>query len=167
MKYWPRPLGPGYPPPRPRRIRRTPSSIDAAAIARGHHMIPKKKRILIVDESPASLVWQLVLLQEEHYETLTTTHLDEGVRIAKLERPDLLLLDASAGLSAGVVASRALRALPETRNIPIMMITRLRGMGDALAELEAVCDEHITKPFDGVEYLTKVRRCLERPSRRL
>ena len=128
-------------------------------------MIPKKKRILIVDDSPASLVWQLVLLQEECYETLTTNHLEEGVRIAQLERPDLLLLDASAGLSAGVVASRALRALPETRDIPIMMITRLRGMGDALEELETVCDEHITKPFDAMEYLTKVRRCLERAPR--
>lgn len=129
-------------------------------------MMPQKKRILIVDESPASLVWQLVLLQEEHYDTLTTTQLDEGVRIAKLERPDLLLLDASSGLSAGVVASRALRAQPETRDIPIMMITRLRGIGDTLKDLEAVCDEHITKPFDGVEYLTKVRRCLERAPRR-
>ena len=129
-------------------------------------MIPQKKRILIVDESPASLVWQLVLLQEEHYDTLTTTQMDEGVRIARLERPDLLLLDASGGLSAGVVASRALRAQPETRDIPIMMITRLRGIGDTLKDLEAVCDEHITKPFDGVEYLTKVRRCLERTARR-
>jgi DNA-binding response OmpR family regulator len=129
-------------------------------------MIPQKKRILIVDESPSSLVWQLVLLQEEHYDTLTTTHLDEGVRIAKLERPDLLLLDASGRLSAGVVASRALRSQPETRDIPIMMITRLRGVGDTLKDLEAVCDEHITKPFDGVEYLTKVRRCLERSSQR-
>ena len=131
-------------------------------------MTPQKKRILIVDESPASLVWQLVLLQEEHYDTLTTTQLDEGVRIAKLERPDLLLIDASSGLSAGLVASRALRAQPETRDIPIMMITRLRGIGENLSDLETVCDEHITKPFDGVEYLTKVRRCLERtPARSL
>jgi DNA-binding response OmpR family regulator len=129
-------------------------------------MIPKKKRILIVDESPASLVWQLVLLQEDCYETLTTNHFEEGVRIAKLERPDLLLLNISAGFSAGVVASRALRALPETRNIPIMMITRLRGIGEALKELELVCDEHITNPFDGVEYLAKVRRCLEIAPRR-
>ena len=87
------------------------------------------------------------------------------MRIAKLERPDLLLLDISAGFSAGVVASRALRALPETRDIPIMIITRLRGVGDASSEMELVCDEHITEPFDAVEYLTKVRRCLERVPR--
>jgi DNA-binding response OmpR family regulator len=161
MKYWPRPLGAGYPPSMTTRTHGAPTSSDVAPTVRAFAMIPNK-RILIVDDSPASLVWQLVLLQEERYETLTTNHLDEGVRIAKLERPDLVLLNISAGFAAGVAASRALRAQPETRNIPIMVVTRLRGIGEALSELESVCDEHITRPFDGVEYLTKVRRCLER-----
>ena len=59
-------------------------------------MIPHRKRILIVDHSPTSLVWQLVLLQEERYDTLTATTPDEGVRIATLERPDLVILDAAS-----------------------------------------------------------------------
>ena len=164
MKYWPRLLGAGYPPTQATRIHRAQTSSGAAPTARAHAMTPNK-RILIVDDTPASLVWQLVLLQEESYETLTTNHLEEGIRIAKLERPDLVLLNISGGFSAGVAASRALRAQPETRNIPIMAITRLRGIGEALSELESVCDEHITRPFDGVEYLTKVRRCLERSPR--
>ena len=125
-------------------------------------MIPKqKKRILIVDDSPSSLVWQLVLLQEEHYDTLTANHPDEGVRIAKLERPDLVLMDVASRSSDALAACRALRAAPETSTIPIMLVTTHRVLGRAKAELESVCDEHIAKPLNGVEYLMKIRRCLE------
>jgi len=125
-------------------------------------MLPKKKRILIVDDSPSSLVWQLVLLQEEHYDTLTANHADEGMRIAVMERPDLVLIDAASRSSEAFAACRALRASPQTSGIPIMVVTTSRVMGGAPADLDGMCDEHIAKPLDGVEYLMKVRRCLER-----
>ena len=49
-----------------------------------------RTRVLLIDDSPTSLVWQLVLLQEEQYDTLTANTTGEGVRIAKMERPDLV-----------------------------------------------------------------------------
>ena len=122
-------------------------------------MIPTKKRILIVDDSPASLVWQLVLLQEERYDTLTANRADEGVRIARLERPDLILIDIASRASEGFAACRALRAAPETTAIPIMVITS-RIWPKAAPGTDASFDEQITKPFDAVEYRTKIRRCL-------
>ena len=129
-------------------------------------MIPRqKKRILIVDGTPSSLVWQLVLLQEEHYDTLTATHPEEGVRIAKLERPDLVLMDVGTRSPDVFAACRALRAAPETKAIPIMLIATYRVLGRPPAELEAVADECISKPFDSVEYLMKVRRCIAREGR--
>ncbi|MEO6525809.1 MAG: response regulator [Gemmatimonadaceae bacterium] len=127
-------------------------------------MIPKK-RILIVDPSPASLVWQLVLLQEERYDTLTATQAEEGIRIARMELPDLILLDVASSPAEGMAACRTLRRASETSHIPILVITS-NGFGSGLSRADVGFDERITKPFDGVEYLTKIRRCLERPMRR-
>ena len=136
--------------------------VVAAVWSRGRSMTPQKKRILIVDDSPTALVWQLLLLHGERYETLTAADGAEGVRIAKLERPDLILLDVMMPSMDGFAACRALRAAPETRDIPILMVTTNGDMVNTLAGFEAGCNEYITKPFERTEYLTKIRSYLDR-----
>jgi DNA-binding response OmpR family regulator len=125
-------------------------------------MTPPRKRILVVDDSPTALVWQLLLLQEENYETLTATDGAEGVRLARIERPDLILLDVAMPPMDGLAACRELRAAPETRDIPILIVTRRGGAESTIAGFEAGCNEYITKPLDRTEYLTKVRTHLAR-----
>jgi DNA-binding response OmpR family regulator len=121
-------------------------------------MNSEKPRILIIDASPPSLVWQLVLLQEERFDTLTANRADEGLRIARLELPDLVLIDVASRASHGLATCRALRSAPETRDIPIMLLLS-HGLGASMP-VNVEFDERITKPFDGAEYLTKIRRCL-------
>jgi DNA-binding response OmpR family regulator len=125
-------------------------------------MNPTRKRILVVDDSPTVLVWQLLLLHEENYDTLTATDGAEGVRLAKLERPDLILLDVTMPAMDGLQACRALRAAAETRDIPILMVSTDGGVESTLAGFEAGCNEYITKPLDRTEYLAKVRSYLAR-----
>lgn len=125
-------------------------------------MTPPRKRILVVDDSPTALVWQLLLLQEENYDTLTASDGAEGVRIAKVERPDLILLDVTMPTMDGLAACRELRAAPETSDIPVLMVTMNGGMESTLAGFAAGCNEYITKPLDRTEYLTKVRSYLAR-----
>ena len=121
-----------------------------------------KKRILIVDDSPTALLWQLLLLHGESYDTLTATDGAEGVRIALLEQPDLILLDVTMPAMDGFAACRALRQAPETRDVPILMVTTNGDMESTLAGFEAGCNEYITKPLERTEYLTKVRSYLAR-----
>lgn len=125
-------------------------------------MTPQKKRILIVDDSPTALLWQRLLLDMEQYETLTATDGEQGVSVARRERPDLILLDVSMPNMDGFEACRALRAAPETMDIPILMVTTHSEMENVLAGFEAGCNEYITKPLERSEYLTKVRSYLER-----
>jgi CheY-like chemotaxis protein len=125
-------------------------------------MTSQKKRILIVDDSPTSIVWQRLLLQGERYETLSALDGAEGVAIARRERPDLILLDVTMPLMDGFEACRALRAAPETHDIPILMVTTHGDMANTLAGYEAGCNEYITKPLERAEYLTKVRSYLDR-----
>ena len=125
-------------------------------------MISKKKCILIVDDSPTSLMWQKLLLQYEQYETLTAHDGAEGVRVARAERPDLILLDVSMPTMDGFEACRLLRAHAETMDIPILMVTTHSEMENVLAGFEAGCNEYLTKPLERAEYLTKVRSYLNR-----
>ena len=125
-------------------------------------MIPHRKRILIVDDSPTSLVWQLVLLQEEHYDTITASSPNEGVRIARLERPDLVILDAATRHAEVLAAADELRGDPQTGGIPILMLSP-SGFGARPRDVcGASCDDQVTKPLHGTEYLRKIRELLER-----
>ena len=125
-------------------------------------MIPYCKRILVVDDSPTSLVWQLVLLQEERYDTLTATTPEEGVRIATEERPDLVILDATTRHADVAGMASALRADPRTSSIPILLLISSGSRERALDTLRESSDEHVAKPFEGSEYLRKVRELLVR-----
>jgi CheY-like chemotaxis protein len=163
MKYWPAAKGPGYSAPRPSTPPfEPPTDVVGAVSPPWQHMTQQNKRVLIVDDSPTALVWQLLLLQGEGYDTLTATDGAEGVRVALLERPDLILLDVTMPSMDGYTACRALRDAPETRDTPILMVTTNGDMGSTLAGFEAGCNEYITKPLDRVEYLTKVRSYLDR-----
>ena len=125
-------------------------------------MTSPTKRVLIVDDSPTALAWQRLLLQGERYETLTACNGAEGIRVAMRERPDLILLDVTMPLMDGFSACRELRATPETRDIPILMVTTHGDMASTLAGFEAGCNEYITKPLERAEYLVKVRSYLDR-----
>ena len=125
-------------------------------------MTVPKKRVLIVDDSPTALLWQRMLLQMEQYETLTAADGAEGVLVATRERPDLILLDVSMPKMDGIEACRALRAAPETADIPILMVTTHSEMDNVLAGFEAGCNEYLTKPLERTEFLTKVRSYLHR-----
>ena len=125
-------------------------------------MLPHRKRILIFDDAPTSLVWQLVLLQEEHYDTLTANTTSEGVRIAKLERPDLIVLDQANRRNEIVAAVGSLRSDPATSHIPILLLVPSGASPpDASARGDAG-DDRVAKPLLGSEYLMKVRDLVDR-----
>ncbi|PYP78592.1 MAG: hypothetical protein DMD35_10785 [Gemmatimonadetes bacterium] len=123
-----------------------------------------RTRVLLIDGSPSSLVWQLVLLQEEQYDTLTTSSTDEGVRIARNERPDLVILDASIRYADVVAAATELRAAEATRHIPILIVLGA-GRTRASADFGEISDDQIVKPLKGAEYLHKIRELLGRRRR--
>ncbi|MFL5619587.1 MAG: PleD family two-component system response regulator [Gemmatimonadaceae bacterium] len=123
-----------------------------------------RTRVLLIDDSPSSLIWQLVLLQEERYDTLTANTTAEGFRIARLERPDLVILDATSRYADVIRTATELRAEPATRDIPILLLVGA-GRARASADLAAISDDLIGKPLDGAEYIQKIRELLGRRRR--
>jgi CheY-like chemotaxis protein len=84
----------------------------------------------------------------------------EGVRMARALRPDLVLMDLSLPVLDGLAAARALRAAPETRQIPIIMLTG-HAKDDTPAASDGVgADAWEAKPVDLPRLLATVERLM-------
>jgi DNA-binding response OmpR family regulator len=118
------------------------------------------KKILLVDDSPTAILWQRMILEEDRYEIVVATDGEEGIRVARAERPDLVLLDVTMPRMSGFDALRALRADDDLRDIPVIMVTTRGRMPDVMEGYESGCNEYITKPLDRAELLMKVRSYL-------
>ena len=123
----------------------------------------QRKKILLVDDSPTAILWQRLILEDDKYDILVATNGEEGVRVAKAERPDLVLLDVVMPGMGGFEALRALRADADLQGMAIMMVTTRSEMDNVMEGYEHGCNEYITKPVDRAELLTKVRSYLQRP----
>jgi two-component system alkaline phosphatase synthesis response regulator PhoP len=119
-----------------------------------------KKKILLVDDSPTAILWQRLILEADQYEVVVATDGEEGVRLAKTEHPDLVLLDVMMPRMDGFAALREIRADEALRATPILMVTTRSEMAHVMQGYESGCNEYITKPVDRSELLMKVRSYL-------
>ena len=120
----------------------------------------QKKKILLVDDSPTAILWQRLILEADQYEIVVATDGEEGVRLAKTEHPDLVLLDVMMPRMDGFEALREIRADDALRTTPILMVTTRSEMANVMQGYESGCNEYITKPVDRSELLMKVRSYL-------
>ena len=85
----------------------------------------------------------------------------EGVRLARSQRPDLILMDIQLPELDGHEATRRIKADPDLRPIPIVVVTSYALSGDEAKALAAGADAYVTKPFSPRQLLAKVRQLLE------
>src|SRR5205809_6869034 len=105
-----------------------------------------RKKILLVDDSPTAILWQRLILEDDKYDILVATDGEEGVRVAKTERPDLVLMDVVMPRMGGFDALRAIRADASLHGMPILMVTTRGEMAHVMEGYENGCNEYITKP---------------------
>ena len=118
------------------------------------------KKILVVDDSATSLMWQRMILGQEKFEVFTAKDGQEGVDVALAQRPDLVLMDVVMPRMNGFEACRALRATAAMREVPVIMVTTRSEYKNVEEAYESGCNDYITKPIDKLELLTKVRSYL-------
>jgi DNA-binding response OmpR family regulator len=118
------------------------------------------KKILVVDDSATSLMWQRMILGQEKFEVVTAKDGQEGVDVALAQRPDLVLMDVVMPRMNGFEACRALRATAAMREVPVIMVTTRSEYKNVEQAYESGCNDYITKPIDKLELLTKVRSFL-------
>ena len=89
---------------------------------------------------------------------------DEALRSISSRRPDLVILDLNIPVLSGDEVCRILRQQPETRQLPIIMLTARTAESDRVAGLDLGADDYVTKPFSLRELGARVRAVLRRKS---
>ncbi len=114
-------------------------------------------RILVVDDIEANVRLLEAKLTAEYYEVLVAYDGPTALAIAASEKPDIVLLDVMMPGMDGFSVCRRLKDDPETRHVPVVLVTALDGRADRVAGLEAGADEFLTKPIDDVLLFARVR----------
>ncbi len=117
-------------------------------------------RILVVDDESQNLDLLEAMLTSSGYEVLLAGGGEEGLRMAREQKPDLILLDLMMpGLSGFEVCARV-KTDPQTGGIPVLLVTALSQISDKERALAAGGDDFLTKPFQRAELLTRVEALL-------
>lgn len=125
-------------------------------------ILTAKPRVLVVDNEPMSrTLMDAVLRTGDRYDVLMANDGWDGLDKARRVRPDLMLLSAvMPGDANGYEVCRTLKSEQRTRRIPIVLVTSQATTSDRVKGIEAGADDFLTKPFNRVELLARVRSLL-------
>jgi DNA-binding response OmpR family regulator len=115
--------------------------------------------ILVVDDAPDIRRLTSDYLTHAGFRVLTAGTVEAALRIARTERPDLLVLDLGLPDGDGLDVARAIR---RTSSMPIVMLTARADEADTIVGLELGADDYITKPFSPRELVARIRAVLRR-----
>jgi CheY-like chemotaxis protein len=119
-------------------------------------------KILLVEDNEMNRDMLSRRLVKRGYEVVVAVDGQEGVEKARTETPALVLMDMSLPVLDGWEATRALRADPATRSIPVIALTAHAMAGDREKAMTAGCDDFDTKPIELERLLGKIEALLAR-----
>lgn len=119
-------------------------------------------RILLVEDNDINREMITRRLEKRGYQVICAVDGAEGLGLARSEVPDLILMDMSLPVMHGWEVTRAIKADPVTRSVPVIALTAHAMEGDREKALEAGCDEFEAKPIDLPKLLEKIGALLAR-----
>ncbi len=115
------------------------------------------KKILIVDDSPTERAFMQGILSKAGYKVIVANNGEEGVKMTKMELPDLVLMDVVMPGLNGFQATRAITREETTKNIPIFICTTKDQDTDKIWGIRQGAKGYIVKPVDGAALLSKIK----------
>lgn len=122
-----------------------------------------RPRVLIVEDEESLLFTLAHSLKREGYSVVTASRGDDGLKLAREQHPDLILLDV---MLPGIDGIQVCRMLRRDSDVPIIMLTALGGESDRVAGLDTGADDYMPKPFGMRELMARVRALLRRSGAR-
>jgi CheY-like chemotaxis protein len=117
-------------------------------------------RILYVEDNEDNVYMLSARLERKGYEVIVATDGEQGVALARSEAPALILMDLSLPVIDGWEATKRLKSLAETRDIPVIALSSHAMAGDREAALAAGCEDFDTKPVEFPRLLAKIQALL-------
>jgi diguanylate cyclase (GGDEF)-like protein len=120
----------------------------------------KNSTILVVDDVPINIQLLTTYLSSEGYSIVSAKDGAEAVEKIQTLHPDLVLLDVMMPKLNGFQVCQIIKSNEATNFIPVIMVTALNELEDKIKGMESGADDFITKPFNKLELLTRVRSLL-------
>lgn len=120
-----------------------------------------KKKILVVDDEPQIVRLLSLRLKAKNFNVLSAYDGYQCVQVAKVEIPDMILLDIKMPLGGGIVAFEKLKSLSETKNIPVIFITAFPSAEIKKQVMDMGAEDFISKPFNSDVLIDKVNAILK------
>ena len=124
-----------------------------------------KSRVLIIEDEAAIREMLGYTLMREGFECEEAADVEQARPMLARRKPDLILLDWMLPGVSGVDYARRVRSDPDTRDIPIIMLTARSEEADKVRALDTGADDYITKPFSMRELMARIRALMRRSYR--
>jgi two-component system alkaline phosphatase synthesis response regulator PhoP/two-component system response regulator VicR len=118
------------------------------------------KKIMAVDDERHIVRLIQVNLERSGYQVITAFDGPDALKKVETERPDVIVLDVMMPKMDGFEVLKRLQANPETRNIPVIMLTAKAQDADVFRGWSSGVSAYLTKPFNPLELITFVKRIL-------
>ena len=115
------------------------------------------KRILVVEDQEDNRRILRDLLTSAGFDMIEAGNGEDAITSAQEGRPDLILMDIQLPLLDGYEATRRIKADPDLKSIPIIVVTAYALSGDEEKARLAGCDDYVAKPFSPRQLLAKIK----------
>ncbi len=119
-----------------------------------------RKKILVVDDEPQIVRLLSLRLKANNFDVISAYDGYQCVQVAKLELPDLILLDIKMPLGGGIKAFENLKDIKETNLIPVIFITAFPSIKVKNQVMEMGAEDFISKPFNSDVLIEKINTIL-------
>jgi len=122
----------------------------------------KRERILVVEDEESLLKLESILLSSKGYSVTGVMDGRSALEEVRANRPDLVILDIMLPEIDGFEVCRQIKEDPDTRHIPVLILTAKKNSQDLARGQQVGCDAYITKPFKSAKVLDMVQELLAR-----
>ena len=119
-----------------------------------------KQKILVIEDNDQNLYLITFILEKSGFAVIAARNGQDGIDMACLEIPALILLDIQLPLMDGYEVARRLRQVEAAKDIPIIAVTSYAMVGDREKALEAGCTGYIEKPIDPATFMDEIKKYL-------